>query len=117
MRIHCPRFRDPARLAQLRSCAPRRSRSLPWGVSPPLAGARHLEEEPLFFNPLVLIRAPAETGASHLGVSLTPVPLESPLFLSQGRLPERSGAWDTDLPRGSLRSSLRSSLGPARELV
>ena len=60
-----------------------------------------------------LCRAPAGTSASHLGVSLTPVPLASPLVLSQERLPRRSGDWDPDLRRGFL----RSSLGPAGELV
>lgn len=48
MRIHCPRFRDPARLAQLRSLRAASVSLLALGVSPPLAGARHLEEEPLF---------------------------------------------------------------------
>lgn len=52
---------------------------------------------------LRLSRAPAGRDASHLGVSLTSVPLASPMALSQGRLPRRSRAGESHLRRGSRR--------------
>lgn len=61
---------------------------------------------------LRLSRAPAGRDASHLGVSLTSVPLASPMALSQGRLPRRSRAGESHLRRGSR----RPPLGPDREL-
>lgn len=61
---------------------------------------------------LSLSRAPAGRDASHLGVSLTSVPLASPMALSQGRLPRRSRAGESHLRRGSR----RPPLGPDREL-
>lgn len=81
-----------------------------------LGGSAGLGEGPAFllFGPCPYsFRFPSGMGASHLGVSLTPVPLASLLALSHGRLPQRSGVCDPHLRRGSR----RPPLGPAREVV
>lgn len=112
----CLRFRGSARLAQLRSCAPRRSCCSRRGerLRPRRERGPWRRTGFLLFGPCPYsFRFPAGMGASHLGVSLTSVPLASLLALSHGRLPQRSGVCDPHLRRGSR----RPPLGPAREVV